>query len=57
MQAVVLAAGRGTRLGHLTAHRSKAMLPVLGRPLVGRVLEGLWAAGLRRFVVVGGPED
>jgi len=57
MQAVVLAAGHGTRLGHLTAHRSKAMLPVLGQPLVGRVLEGLWGAGLRRFVVVGGPED
>jgi UDP-N-acetylglucosamine diphosphorylase / glucose-1-phosphate thymidylyltransferase / UDP-N-acetylgalactosamine diphosphorylase / glucosamine-1-phosphate N-acetyltransferase / galactosamine-1-phosphate N-acetyltransferase len=57
MQAVILAAGRGTRLGRLTAHRSKAMLPVLGLPLVGRVLEGLWAAGLRHFVVVGGPED
>jgi len=57
MQAVVLAAGRGTRLGPLTTWRSKAMLPVAGRPLVGRVMERLWAAGLRRFVVVGGEDD
>jgi NDP-sugar pyrophosphorylase family protein len=57
MQAVVLAAGRGTRLGHLTTRRSKAMLPVAGQPLVGRVMERLWAAGLRRFVVVGGVDD
>lgn len=57
MQAVILAAGRGTRLGYLTAQRSKAMLPVAGQPLVGRVLEQLSAAGLRRFVVVGGPND
>lgn len=56
-QAVVLAAGRGTRLGDLTTDRSKAMLPVVGKPLVGRVLERLWAAGLRHFVVVGGPVD
>lgn len=56
-QAVVLAAGRGTRLGPLTTQRSKAMLPVVGQPLVGRVLERLLAAGLRRFVVVGGPDD
>ena len=53
MQAVVLAAGRGTRLGHLTSRRSKAMLPVAREPLVGRVMERLWAAGLRRFVVGG----
>jgi NDP-sugar pyrophosphorylase family protein len=57
MQAVVLAAGRGVRLGRLTARRSKAMLPVAGQPLAGRVLERLWEAGLRRVVVVGGADD
>jgi NDP-sugar pyrophosphorylase family protein len=57
MQAVVLAAGRGTRLGSLTARRSKAMLPVTGQPLVGRVIERLRAAGDRDLVVVGGPDD
>jgi NDP-sugar pyrophosphorylase family protein len=57
MQAIVLAAGRGTRLERLTTHRSKAMLPVAGHSLVGRVLEQLSAAGLSRFIVVGGPDD
>ena len=57
MQAVVLAAGRGTRLGRLTIQRSKAMLPVAGEPLVGRVLERLRVTGLQRFVIVGGPDD
>lgn len=56
-QAVLLAAGRGTRLGHLTARRSKAMLPVVGQPLVGCVLERLSEVGLHRFAIVGGPDD
>ena len=38
MQAVILAAGMGTRLRPVTANRSKAMVPVLGRPLVERAL-------------------
>lgn len=56
-QAVVLAAGEGRRLGELTTHRSKAMLPILGQPLIGQVLDRLRAAGLWRLVVVGAPHD
>jgi NDP-sugar pyrophosphorylase family protein len=33
------------------------MLPVLGQPMVGLVLERLRAAGLRHFVIVGGAGD
>lgn len=57
MQGVILAAGRGARLQPLTQRRSKAMVPVAGKPLVARVLESLVAAGLREFVVVIAPED
>ena len=57
MQAVILAAGGGTRLHPLTLTRSKAMLPVLGKPMVGRVLENLTAAGLQDFIVVANPQD
>ena len=39
--AVVLAAGRGKRLRPLTDNRSKATLPVAGKPMVGRVMEML----------------
>lgn len=51
---VYLAAGRGSRLGDLTADRPKAMIEAGGRPLVDRSLEYLRAAGFRRFVVVTG---
>lgn len=57
MKAVVLAAGRGTRLAPVTDDRSKAMVPVLGRPLVDRVVETLAINGLRQLVMVVGPND
>jgi NDP-sugar pyrophosphorylase family protein len=52
MLAVVLAAGGGTRLGPLTAARSKAMMPIAGKPMIMRVLDMLAAEGVKRFVVV-----
>ncbi|MEN8162519.1 MAG: nucleotidyltransferase family protein, partial [Acidobacteriota bacterium] len=57
MKAVILAAGRGTRLSPVTDDRSKAMVPVLGRPLVDRVVETLALNGLRDLVMVIGPDD
>lgn len=54
---VILAAGRGTRLGALTADRSKAMLPVAGLPMIGRVLQMLAADGCDEFIVVAHPSD
>lgn len=39
MRAVILAAGRGSRLGTLRAVSSKAALPLLGRALITRVYE------------------
>jgi bifunctional UDP-N-acetylglucosamine pyrophosphorylase/glucosamine-1-phosphate N-acetyltransferase len=57
MQAVVLAAGLGTRLRPVTANRSKAMVPVLGRPLVERALIPFLENGVRDFVFVISPDD
>ena len=57
MQAVILAAGLGTRLKPVTAARSKAMVPVLGRPLVERAMLPLIANDIRDFVLVVSPED
>ncbi len=56
-QAVILAAGRGTRLGLLTKDRPKSMLPVLGKPMMARVMDRLREAGIRRFVVVIGDQE
>jgi len=52
--AVVLAAGRGTRMGEMTAEIPKPMLPVRGRPLLEHILDHLAAAGIARFLVVVG---
>lgn len=56
-QAVILAAGRGSRVGALTENRNKAMLPVLGKPIMVRVMDRLREAGIKRFVVVIGAQD
>lgn len=57
MQAVILAAGKGSRLAPITNSRSKGMLPILGKPIVARILENLVASGLRDFFLVVSPED
>jgi len=57
MLAVVLAAGHGRRLHPLTDDRSKATLPVAGRPMVERVMEMLARGGADRFIVVVHPDD
>ncbi len=57
MQGVILAAGKGSRLHPITLSRSKAMLPILGRPIVERVMELLFANGVDDFILVVSPED
>lgn len=51
MQAMVFAAGLGTRLKPLTDTMPKAMVSVGGQPLIRRVLMGLRDAGVGRVVV------
>ena len=57
MQAVILAAGKGSRLHPLTLYRSKAMLPIAGKPMISRVMEMLKSAGLQEFIIVAHPDD
>jgi UDP-N-acetylglucosamine diphosphorylase / glucose-1-phosphate thymidylyltransferase / UDP-N-acetylgalactosamine diphosphorylase / glucosamine-1-phosphate N-acetyltransferase / galactosamine-1-phosphate N-acetyltransferase len=54
LRAVVLAAGRGTRMGAATEHTPKPMLPINGRPMLEHILERLAAAGVTRFLIVVG---
>lgn len=53
-KAVILAAGRGTRMGDYTLDTPKAMLPVRGRPMLEHVLDGLASVGIEQFLVVTG---
>ncbi len=57
MQAVILAAGKGSRLHPITASISKAMLPVLGKPIVERAMENIAVCGIRDFILVISPDD
>ncbi|MBL7202556.1 MAG: NTP transferase domain-containing protein [Anaerolineae bacterium] len=57
MQGIILAAGKGSRLHPITLRRSKAMVPVLGKPLVERVMEDMYANGVDDFVLVVSVDD
>jgi choline kinase len=54
MKAIIIAAGRGRRLGPETAEIPKCMVEVGGRPILHRQLDALGAAGVTDFVVVRG---
>lgn len=49
--AMIMAAGRGERMRHLTDETPKPMLRVADRPLIDWVIERLQAAGIGRIVV------
>ena len=55
--AVILAAGRGKRLAPLTNHRPKAMLPILGKPLIDYTVDQFIQAGIRKFIIVINPQS
>ena len=55
MKALILAGGRGTRLGALTADRPKPMLPIGGVPMLERIMGGIAdQTPIRDFVLVTG---
>jgi len=54
MHAVILAAGRGTRMGPLTESTPKPMLPVADAPLVEHVADAAVEAGADELVVTVG---
>lgn len=51
MEAMILAAGLGTRLRPLTDTLPKALVPVRGRPLLSHVMDRLVAVGVSRIIV------
>ena len=57
MQGVILAAGKGSRLNPITLNRSKAMVPILGKPIVERVMETLVENGIHEIIMVISRED
>jgi len=53
MQCVILAAGRGKRMKHLTDHIPKQLVRVSGQPILDRILDSLPPAITEIIMVVG----
>lgn len=56
MQAIILAAGIGKRLGELTKDNTKCMMPINGECLIDRVIKQLSRLHLSRLIIVVGYE-
>ena len=54
MKAVILAAGKGSRMKELTQELPKPMLQVQGKPILEHILSGLLGAGIRDIFIVTG---
>src|SRR6476659_6904369 len=53
-KAVILAAGRGSRMGGLTENLPKPMVDVCGKPILRYIVDGLRDAGIRQILIVVG---
>ena len=53
-KAVLLAAGKGTRMRELTNDLPKPMIAVRGKPILQHIVEGLAAAGVTHILIVVG---
>jgi len=53
-KAVLLAAGRGTRMRELTADLPKPMIEVRGKPVLQHIVEGLRGAGTKDLLLIVG---
>lgn len=54
VKAIILAAGKGTRMRELTNEIPKPMLKVHGKPILQHIIEGIAAAGVRDIFIVTG---
>lgn len=55
--AVIMAATPSRGMESITRTRPKVMLPILGKPLIAWVMEGLYKANIRRFTIVVGEHE
>lgn len=54
MQTLILAAGRGTRLGNKTQDLPKPLLSLSGKPIIDFILKGLLSFQENEVIVIGG---
>lgn len=54
IKCLIPAAGKGTRMRPLTHSLPKAMLPVAGKPTIYHIIDRVFEAGVRDFVIITG---
>lgn len=54
MQALILAAGKGSRLGSLTENKPKCMIDVAGKSIIDRTVESLISNNINHIIIVIG---
>jgi dTDP-glucose pyrophosphorylase len=54
IKALILAAGKGTRMRELTSDLPKPMLKVQGKPILEHIIEGIAASGIQDFCIITG---
>lgn len=54
MRAIILAAGRGKRMGDLTDHHPKALLSLHGKPFIEWQMRAIQQAGITQIAIVKG---
>lgn len=55
--AIIIATDQPDHHSEMIQDRAKAMFPALGKPLIARVMEPLYAAGIRRFLIIVGMNE
>ena len=54
MRAIILAAGRGSRMKHLTSNKPKCLVTLKGKPLLEWQLKAIKDAGIKEIAIVTG---
>jgi len=54
MQAIILSAGKGTRLGDLTSNCNKSMLEINGQTIISTALDKIASTGIKEVIIVIG---
>ena len=54
MKAIILAAGRGSRMKNLTSDKPKCLVKLHGKPLLEWQLESMYKSGISEIAVVTG---
>ena len=54
MQAVILAGGRGTRLGEITSVKPKPMVEIGGKPIIWHIMKLYSFYNVKEFIICAG---